>query len=142
MTKQDKWLLGLRVVALLCIAALVILTVVQLDSAGVKAPLLAMMGSSFAILTLYPPRVITILGIFQDVISLAGAGIVIAAGRFWLIDAISNGSIDRLQMDLSLAYFQLLLSVIFIYIALSLIVLLVLADWSPAIAAIKKIRRR
>ena len=139
MTIQNKWMLGLRIVVLLCMGALVAATIYLIDSAGVKAPLLAMIGSSFAIVTIYPPRVDTILDLVQDLFSLVGVGIIITGGMYWLIDAVRNISNDGPQLILSVIFFQMFVLIIAIYV---FITMLIFADWKGMKEAIKKMLRR
>ena len=139
MTIQNRWLLGLRIFVLICIGTLVAVTISLIDSAGVKAPLLAMMGSSFAIVTLYPPRVDTVLELVQDLLSLVGVGIIITGGMYWLIDAARNISNDELQLILSAFFFQMFVFIIAIYV---FVTMLIFADWNVLKEAIKKMLRR
>ena len=132
MTNQGKWLLKLRLAALLFIAILVIVTVGWIESDGIKAPLLTMMGSSATvIITLRPPRLITIQGIGI----LVATGVVIAGGMYWLFDAAAPFRGARLTSQP--AFF--LLAILALYVIVSM---LILGGWNIIWNGVKSVVRR
>ena len=104
MTRQDISLLGLRLVLLSAIGALVYLTIGEIESSGVKAPLLTMMGGATIVAIIYPPRSITIHDLAQDLFTVVGTGIAIAGGVYWLDDAVQTTSADKLPLISFLVY--------------------------------------
>ena len=137
MTSQDKWLLGLRIVLLACIITLAVLTVGVIDPAGTKAPLLTMMGGVTIVMTLYPPRVIELPDLAQDIIAIVGTGTAITGAFYWLIDAAQKGSVDNLLWSFYLAISLILM--LGVYMALSM---LILADWNRVKQTIKMAARK
>jgi len=117
---------------LLFIAILVIITVGWIESDGVKAPLLTMMGSSATvIITLRPPRLITIQGIGI----LVATGVVIAGGMYWLFDAAAPYRDAQLTSQPAV----LLLATLALYIIVSM---LILGGWNIIWNGIKFAVRR
>ena len=141
MTIQDKWLWALRIIVLACIITLAVMTANLIDSPGVRAPLLTMMGGATIVMTLYPPRVSTMLEIAQDIIALVGTGIAIAGAYNWLVDATQKSIAGDFLVSFSLA--ALLVFLIVLYVVLSM---LILADWhgikQALKVAVRKITRR
>ena len=134
---SSKILQGLQIFALVCIAVLATTTVWQMSEAGVKAPLLTMMGGVTIITVLYPTRVVTM----RDMVTLAGTGIVVFGDFYWLIDATENNNALLIE---ALTIFLLLILVLVGYVLLSMLVVLV--DWHTVrdflIRTIRKITRR
>ena len=126
---------------LTCIITLATLTVNSIASPGVRAPLLTMMGGVTIIMTLYPPRVITILGIAQDIIAITGTGIAISGAFYWLTDAAQKAAADDFQLSFSLATLLFLLLGLY-----GLLTIPILANssgiWQAVRTAIRKIIRR
>ena len=113
----EHWTQSLRLVALSFILLLVATAVVQVSSAGIKAPLLTMMGSASIIVVLFSidRSAITI----QNVGTILGTAIVVLGGGYWLTDARQHGSAN----DLSLSSFLTngLILLLFIYVTAVLI---------------------
>ena len=84
-----------RYVALACIAVLVAVTFFAIDSNGVKAPLLTLMGSCAIIIWLFPVERNAPLE--QHIGSIAGTIVVMWGSMFWLLD-----SMDHSQSDIRL----------------------------------------
>ena len=126
---------------LACIITLAILTVNSIASPGVRAPLLTMMGGVTIVMTLYPPRVMTTLGIAQDIIAVAGTGIAIAGAFYWLTDAAQKAIADDFLLSYSLAGLLFLLLGLY-----GLLAIPILANssgiWQVVRTAIRKIIRR
>lgn len=110
--RSDKAVRLLRIVAVLCIAVLSTITVTQIDSAGLKAPLLTMMGSSTIIMVLLSidRTAITV----QNIGTIFGTAVVVVGGVYWLIDARQRSSAD----DLAVSSFMLngLMVLLLIYV--------------------------
>lgn len=111
------WTQSLRLVALSIILFLVAMAVVQVSSAGIKAPLLTMMGSASIIIVLFSINrsAITI----QNVGTILGTAIVVFGGGYWLTDARRHGSANDLSLSSFLANGLILL--LFIYVTAVLI---------------------
>ena len=141
MTNQDKWLLGLRLIMLACIVTLAAMTVNLVASPGVRAPLLTMMGGVTIVMTLYPPRVMTVLGIAQDIIAVAGTGIAIAGAFYWLTDAAQKATVNDFLLSYSLARLLFLLLGLYGFLTIP-----ILSDssglWKAIKTAIRRIIRR
>ena len=111
------WTQLLRVVALSFILFLVATAVAQVSSAGIKAPLLTMMGSAAIIIVLFSidRSAITI----QNVGTILGTVIVVFGGGYWLTDARRHGSINDLSLSSLLTNGLILL--LFVYVTAALI---------------------
>ena len=136
-SRSDKALLWIRIAMVMLIGVLVFSTVNWINSAGVRAPLLTMMGGATIIMTLYPFRSIAMQDIARDVFTVIGTGIAIAGGFFWLIDAAQEGTVDDFLRSFYLALSLMLLSLIYVVISM-----LTIADWHGIREAIRKVTRR
>ena len=139
MTSQDKWILGLRIIALLCVVTLVALTEGLIYSSGIRAPLLTMVGSATVIMMIFPMnRTSTIPVILRDTGTIIGTGAVIYGGVRWLEDAVQRG--PSYDAPVALSVMSSLLFLLVIYLLLSV---LTFVDWGNIIGtAIRKIMRR
>ena len=141
MTVQDKRMRRLRIVILAFVGMLLVATISMIDSASVKAPLLTMLGGGTIIVTLYPPRTLTV----QDAGTLLGTGIAISGGAYWLIGEMERAPPNELFPVSILA--SILVVLLFSHISISM---LILADWtviwngvrSGIKAAVRRITRR
>ena len=105
MTNQDKWLLGLRIVVLICTIILAALTEGLIYSPGVQAPILTMVGSAAIIMMIFPmdqPRIIQ--HIVRDTGTILGTGTVMYGGARWLDDAIQRAPGYDVPVASSLAF--------------------------------------
>ena len=139
MTSQDKWLLGLRIIALICVVAMVALVEGSIESSGVRAPLLTMVGSAAVIMMIFPmDRTSTIQVILRDMGTIIGTGSVMYGGVRWLEDAVQRG--PGYDAPAALSMIALLLFLLGIYLLLSV---LTFVDWGNIIGtATRKIMRR
>ena len=139
MSGQVKWLLGLRVVVLACIITLAALTVSLIDSPGVRAPLLTMMGGVTIVMTLYPPRAIAIQDLAQDLFTVVGTGIAVSGGIYWLFDASQTVAADKRPLILSLAYSLMLILVTYLFVSMLIVIV---ANWGRIKTGVQRILRR
>lgn len=97
---SEKWADWLRIGALLSVICLVTITATLISSAGVKAPLLTMMGSAAIIMVLFSVsrNAITV----QNVGTILGTAIVMVGGGYWLIDATQHGTVDDKALSTTL----------------------------------------
>lgn len=137
MTNQDKWLLALRFIMLACIITLAALAVNMIDSPGVRAPLLTMMGGVTIVMTLYPPRVMTILGVAQDIIAIVGTGIAITGAFYWLTDAAQKTTADDFLLSFYLAALLFLILGLYGFLTIP-----ILSDSSGLWQAVKTVIQR
>ena len=91
--------------------SLVAITATQIGSAGVKAPLLTMMGSAAIIMVLFSVArsAITV----QNVGTILGTAIVMGGGGYWLIDTRQHGSIDDKVLSATLITWLILFMVMY-----------------------------
>ena len=115
---SDKKLLWLRGIVLVCIAALVVASINIIEPAGMKAPLLTLMGSVAVIITLYPPREIAV----QDVGTFLGTVIIMLGGSYWLIDATQGSSANDVLLSWLLA--SLLIATLMMHVLVSMTILI------------------
>ena len=113
----DRIVQGIRVVALVCIGVLVVWATIQINSAGLKAPLLTMMGSAAIIIALFSVNTAVTM---QNVGTIFGTAIVMGGGVYWLIDARQNSSIDDMALSSDLSI--LLVTFLQMYILLSILI--------------------
>ena len=139
MTSQDKWLLGLRITALICVIVMVALVEGSIESSGVRAPLLTMVGSAAVIMMIFPmDRTSTIQVILRDIGTIVGTGIVMYGGVRWLEDAIQRGPGHDAP-----AASSMMVSLLFLLGVYLLLSVLTFVDWGNIIRrAIRKIMRR
>ena len=139
MTSQDKWLLGLRIIALICVIAMVTLVEGSIESSGVRAPLLTMVGSTAVIMMIFPmDRTSTVQVILRDMGTIIGTGAVMYGGVRWLEDAVQRGPSNDAPAALSMI--ALLLFLLGIYLLLSVLTFI---DWGNIIGTVaRKIIRR
>ncbi len=130
---SDTMMPWLRGFMLVCILMLSGATIGWLSSAGVKAPLLTMMGGVTIIMTLYPPRIFTM----QNAGTLLGTGIAIFGGGYWLIDSIERDTVNELPLVSSLAFILIILLAIYVFIST-----LTIVNWNAIKAIMRKIARR
>ena len=109
---SDTWIRWIRIGTLLCIVCLVAITAVQISSAGLKAPILTIMGSAAIIIALFSVSrsAITV----QNVGTNLGTTIVMVGGGYWLIDARKYSSADDLALSSFLTNTLILL--LFVYV--------------------------
>ena len=103
-----KWL---RIGALLSVTCLVTVAAIQVGSAGLKAPLLTMMGSASIIMVLFSVNrsAITV----QNVGTILGTAIVMVGGGYWLIDARQHGSVGDKGLSATLTTWLILFLVVY-----------------------------
>ena len=134
---SDTALRRIRMVMLACIAIMLGVTVFLLAHAGVKAPLLTMMGSVTVIITLYPPSMITM----QNTGTLLGTGMVMGGGGYWLRDAVERSAAIQQNAN-ELLTISLLASFLTVLLAIYVFVsMLTTVDWNDIRRAIRRIRR-
>lgn len=134
---SDTMMPRLRGFMLVCILMLSVAAIGWLSSAGVKAPLLTMMGGVTIIMTLYPPRVFTM----QDAGTFLGTGIAIFGGGYWLIDSIESVRPIEIIRASILAFLLIALLTFHVFVSM-----LIFANWggiwNGIKAAVRKILRR
>ena len=127
-------LLWIRVVMLACIAIMVVAAVSLVAHAGIKAPLLTMLGSVTVIITLYPPRLVTM----QNTGTLLGTGIVMGGGGYWLKDAVERTPAIQLNAD-ELLVISLLASILMVILIFFVLVsMLTTINWNDIKKVIQK----
>ena len=139
MSNQNKWLWGLRIIALACIIALAVLTVNLIHSPGVRAPLLTMLGGVTIVMTLYPPRTIAIQDLAQDLFTVIGTGIAISGGIYWLFDASQTVAADKRPLILSLTYSLMLILVTYLFVSMLIVIV---ANWGRIKTGVQRKLRR
>ena len=114
---SGTWIRWIRIGTLLSIVCLVAIAAVQISSAGLKAPLLTIMGSAAIIIALFSVsrRAITI----QNVGTNLGTVVVMAGGGYWLVDARAHSSSHDLELSSFLT--NILILLLFVYVISMLI---------------------
>ena len=115
--KPDRIVQGIRVVALVCIGVMVVWAMTQINSAGLKAPLLTMMGSAAIIIALFSVNTAVTM---QNAGTIFGTAIVMGGGGYWLTDARQNSSIEDMALSSDLSI--LLVTFLQMYILLSILI--------------------
>ncbi|MDE2686058.1 MAG: hypothetical protein OXI16_00970 [Chloroflexota bacterium] len=119
---SERIVQALRVVTLLCIGTLVAVTITQIGSSGVKAPLLTMLGGVTIITVLYPNDAVPYARSYNARLlsTLAGTGIVVLGDFFWMLDETQSNNSLRLE---ALAIFLPLTLILVVYMCLSMVIL-------------------
>ena len=108
---SEKWADWLRIAALLSVICLVAIAATLISSAGLKAPLLTMMGSAAIIMVLFSVSrsAITV----QNVGTILGTAIVMVGGGYWLIDATRHATVDDKALSTTLTIWLILFLVVY-----------------------------
>ena len=102
----------LRIVALAFIVILVAVTVLQASSAGVKAPLLTIMGSGAIIIALFSVSRSAVTA--QNIGTILGTVIVMGGGGYWFIDARQQAHADDLTLNTLLIVLLIMVTAIYL----------------------------
>ena len=107
---SDKAVPRLRGLVLVCLFILSVATIGWVSSVEVKAPLLTLMGGVTIIVTLYPPRVLTM----QNAGTLFGTITAIFGGAYWLIGEMESALVSELPLITFIAFSMTILLIVYV----------------------------